>query len=98
MFFVIEPNLYVFMHHCKDFDDVVLLPRVGIVENIVVGQIEPLDVSVHLFHHTVSCWLRFVVLEEETLVLYCFRAAALQWEVWKDDVIFCDTEVMDHFW
>ena len=95
---VVEPYLDVFIHHCKDFDDVIFFPRVGVVENIVVGQIEPLDVSVPLFHHTVSRWLRFVVLEEETLVLYGFRTTALQWEVWKDDVIFCDTEVMDHFW
>jgi hypothetical protein len=77
MLLVVESNLKIFIHHCEDFDHVILLPRICVMEHIMVGQVEPLNVSLALFHHTVSCWLRFVELEEKTFRFYGFRTAAL---------------------
>lgn len=101
---LIKGDLDVFLRASVENDDgltllVDLFPSVHVVEDVMCWQVKPLDlgwVLAKLLHDCVSGWLLLVKLEYEASVCHGFVWLELEGEVWNDNVIVSDWEVVDH--
>ena len=91
-----ELNGWILMNNTKDLDDISLFPGVCVVEDVVAWKFEPLNFCLALFHHTISRWLGFVELIQETFFLNGLWRAHFKRQIWKDHVVLCYAEIVDH--
>jgi len=75
-----------------------VLPSINKMENVVVWKLEPLNLISILtmsLHDSVSRWLFFIELEKE-FALEDEVDSELHWQVWENNVVLGNGEVMDH--
>ena len=103
---LLQVNIDFLPNDCEECHNILtqfvfLIPRIGIVKNIVSLGVEPLDLvgirSVS-FEHSISATFILVKVQNEALILDCKGWIELQWKIRNDSVVLSDHKIMKHPW
>jgi len=101
---LLESNVNVFLRATKHHNNVLafiilLFPSINVVEGVVAWKCKPLDLAlriIHLVHDTVLSVLFWVKFEHKTSLSDGFIRLEFKWQVWDDNMVLGDWEIMDH--